>query len=145
MAPARARQAKRKTATTRKAATKREARRSGAGVPAELEPRIIAAVRRIPRGRVSTYGDIARVAGLPRRARLVGTVLRQTSAKLPWYRVINASGRSSLPEGSDAQRRQCKLLEAEGVEVRRGRVALSRYGWPAPEQPLDELLWKLAD
>ena len=62
---------------------------------------ILAAVRRIPRGKVCTYGNVAEVAGLPRRARLVGTVLRQTpSARgLPWYRVINAGGRISFPVG----------------------------------------------
>jgi methylated-DNA-protein-cysteine methyltransferase-like protein len=110
-----------------------------------VEARILAAVRRIPRGRVSTYGDVADVAGLPRRARLVGTVLRQSPAGrgLPWFRVINASGRSSLPEGSDAQRRQWRLLEAEGVEVRRGRVDLQRFGWPSRTGELDELLWRL--
>jgi methylated-DNA-protein-cysteine methyltransferase-like protein len=113
--------------------------------PQNLEARILAAVRRIPRGRVSTYGDVAHVAGLPRRARLVGTVLRQSPAErgLPWFRVINASGRSSLPEGSDAQRRQWRLLEAEGVEVRKGRVDLRCYGWPSRERQLDELLWKI--
>jgi methylated-DNA-protein-cysteine methyltransferase-like protein len=113
--------------------------------PQNLEARILAAVRRIPRGRVSTYGDVAQVAGLPRRARLVGTVLRQSPAErgLPWFRVINASGRSSLPEGSDAQRRQWRLLEAEGVEVRKGRVDLQCYGWPSRERQLDELLWKI--
>jgi methylated-DNA-protein-cysteine methyltransferase related protein len=114
-------------------------------VPQSPEARILAAVRRIPRGRVSTYGDVAQVAGLPRRARLVGTVLRQSPAEkaLPWFRVINASGRSSLPEGSDAQRRQWRLLQAEGVEVRRGRVDLQHYGWPPREEQLDELLWRL--
>jgi methylated-DNA-protein-cysteine methyltransferase-like protein len=113
--------------------------------PASVEARVLAAVRRIPRGRVSTYGDVANVAGLPRRARLVGTVLRQSPAQrgLPWFRVINASGRSSLPEGSDAQGRQWRLLQAEGVEVRNGRVDLQRYGWPSRERQLDELLWKL--
>jgi methylated-DNA-protein-cysteine methyltransferase related protein len=113
---------------------------------ASLEARVLAAVRRIPRGRVSTYGDIASVAGLPRRARLVGTVLRHSPAQpgLPWFRVINAGGRSSLPEGSDAQRRQLRLLQAEGIEVRRGRVDLRRYGWPSREGGLDELLWKLS-
>lgn len=119
--------------------------RASADAAAGLEARILAAVRRIPRGRVSTYGDIASVAGLPRRARLVGTVLRQSPAQrgLPWFRVINAGGRSSLPEGSDAQRRQLRLLEAEGIDVRRGRVDLRRYGWPSREGELDELLWKL--
>jgi methylated-DNA-protein-cysteine methyltransferase related protein len=106
---------------------------------------ILAAVRRIPRGKVCTYGNVAEVAGLPRRARLVGTVLRQTPAArgLPWYRVINAGGRISFPVGSDAYARQRHKLEAEGVVFVGGRVDLRRYGWPARDQQLDELLWKL--
>ena len=103
---------------------------------------ILAAVRRIPRGRVCTYGNVAEVAGLPRRARLVGTVLRQTSARgLPWYRVINAGGRISFPAGSDAYARQRHKLEAEGVVFAGGRVDLRRYGWPPHAERLDELLW----
>ena len=105
---------------------------------------IVAAIKRIPRGRVSTYGNVAEVAGLPRRARLVGTVLTQTPATrgLPWYRVINASGRISFPVGSEAYARQRKKLEAEGVVFSGGRVDLGRYGWPARGKQLDELLWK---
>ena len=112
--------------------------------PNEESARILAAIRRIPRGKVSTYGNVAEVAGLPRRARLVGTVLRQTpgSASLPWYRVINAGGRISLPSGSDAYARQRSKLEAEGVIFRGERIDLKRYGWPARDQALDELLWK---
>jgi methylated-DNA-protein-cysteine methyltransferase related protein len=104
---------------------------------------ILAAVRRIPRGRVCTYGNVAEVAGLPRRARLVGTVLRQTPAArgLPWHRVINAGGRISFPTGSDAYARQRHKLEAEGVVFVGGRVDLRRYGWPPHEERLDELLW----
>ena len=105
--------------------------------------RIIAAVKKIPRGRVCPYGVVAEVAGLPRRARLVGTVLRQTPASkgLPWFRVINASGRISFPQGSDSYDRQRKHLEAEGVDFVGGRVDLDRYGWPPREKLLDELLW----
>jgi methylated-DNA-protein-cysteine methyltransferase-like protein len=107
--------------------------------------RILAAVRRIPRGRVSTYGNIAEVAGLPRRARLVGTVLKHAPAArdLPWFRVINSSGRISLPSGSDSYTRQKKKLEAEGVIFRGDRVDMQRYGWPRRDQSLDEALWKL--
>ena len=109
-----------------------------------MPERILAAVRRIPRGKVCTYGNVAEVAGLPRRARMVGTVLRQTSGRgLPWYRVINAGGRISFPTGSDAYARQRHELEAEGVVFAGGRVDLRRYGWPARDQQLDELLWKL--
>ncbi|WP_293860783.1 MGMT family protein [Steroidobacter sp.] len=105
--------------------------------------RIIAAIKRIPKGKVCTYGNVADVAGLPRRARLVGTVLRQTPASraVPWFRVINASGRISFPEGSDGYARQRKHLEAEGVDFVGGRVDLNRYGWPPRDKMLDELLW----
>lgn len=111
----------------------------------DLSARILAAVRRIPRGRVCTYGDVADVAGLPRRARLVGTVLRQTptSRDLPWFRVINAGGRISFPAGSDAYRRQRGKLESEGVVFVSGRIDLKRYGWPSRAAQLDELLWKM--
>lgn len=103
--------------------------------------RILTAVKRIPRGRVSTYGDIADVAGLPRRARLVGTVLRTTNARVPWQRVINSSGRISFPLGSEAHTRQRTLLEGEGMVFVGGRIDLKRYGWPQREAALDELLW----
>ena len=125
-----------------------EAAQCGCGRPRgrqSVPESILAAVRRIPRGKVCTYGNVAEVAGLPRRARLVGTVLRQTPAArgLPWYRVINAGGRISFPVGSDAYARQRHKLEAEGVVFVGGRVDLRRYGWPARDEQLDELLWKL--
>lgn len=143
---------KNKQARSKKAARSalpraRTSKSSGApGAAASLALRILAAVRKIPRGRVSTYGNVADVAGLPKRARLVGTVLRQNPAlrDLPWYRVINSSGRISFPIGSDAYVRQRKKLEAEKVVFIGGRVDLNKYGWPAREQQLDELLWKLS-
>ena len=118
-------------------------RESKVVAPAKDAARILAAVKKIPRGRVCTYGNVADIAGLPRRARLVGTVLRQTPASpgLPWFRVINASGRISFPLGSDSHARQRRHLEAEGVDFIGGRVDLQRYGWPSREQVLDELLW----
>jgi len=129
---------KRKKATRAKTASKRPQ------VVAESDAaRIIAAIKKIPRGKVCPYGVVAEVAGLPRRARLVGTVLRQTPASkaVPWFRVINASGRISFPQGSDSYDRQRQHLEAEGVDFVGGRVDLDRYGWPSREKLLDELLW----
>ena len=116
-------------------------------VNADIRDRILATIKRIPRGRVATYGNVADVAGLPRRARLVGTVLRQTPASrgLPWYRVINAGGRISLPAGSDAYQRQRSKLEAEGVLFIGGRVDLQRHGWPQRDVQLDEMLWKVTE
>lgn len=126
---------------------KKKAKRASAkpiAVEQSVPALVLAAVKRIPRGKVCTYGNVAEVAGLPRRARLVGTVLRQTPASrgLPWYRVINAGGRISFPVGSDAYARQRQKLEAEGVVFVGGRVDLRRYGWPARDEQLDELLWK---
>lgn len=134
--------------TVKKRATsagRKSAQQAARAAPSsDLPARILAAVRRIPHGKVSTYGDVADVAGLPRRARLVGTVLRQTPASrdLPWFRVINAGGRISFPIGSDAYRRQRCKLEAEGVVFIGGRVNLEDYGWPDRTQQLDEMLWK---
>jgi methylated-DNA-protein-cysteine methyltransferase related protein len=134
----------RKKATAKKTTPRKNAAKRVA-VPAALSDaaRIIAAIKRIPRGKVCTYGGVADVAGLPRRARLVGTVLRQTPASrgVPWFRVINASGRISFPVGSDGYARQRKQLESEGIDLVGGRVNLDRYGWPPRDRMLDELLW----
>jgi methylated-DNA-protein-cysteine methyltransferase-like protein len=104
---------------------------------------ICKAIERIPKGSVSTYGTIARVAGLPRRARLVGTVLKNvpSARKLPWHRVITASGRLAFPERSDAFAKQRARLAREGVAMSKNRIDLQRYGWPRSAQSLDELLW----
>lgn len=128
----------------KKAASRKSAARRGVIIAPESDAaRIIAAIKRIPRGKVCTYGNVADVAGLPRRARLVGTVLRNTPASrgVPWFRVINAGGRISFPLGSDAYARQRKHLEDEGVDFVGGRVDLNRYGWPPRDGMLDELLW----
>jgi methylated-DNA-protein-cysteine methyltransferase-like protein len=95
--------------------------------------RIYAAVRKIPRGRVTTYGAVARMAGLPRQARLVGYALHALSSQsnLPWHRVINAQGKLSLVrDGKSSGITQRLLLEREGVRVAGGsRVSLKQYGW----------------
>lgn len=104
---------------------------------------ILEVVRRIPRGRVTTYGAVAARAGLPRRARLVGKVLAGLAAGsgVPWHRVIAAGGRIAFPDGSPARARQIDKLTQEGVDATRGRVNLARYGWGAPAGDLDRWLW----
>ncbi len=106
----------------------------------KLLERIWKAVAEIPRGQVASYGAIARRAGAPRRARLVGHALKAAPASLslPWHRVLNAQGRISLPAGSKAHRMQRRLLEEEGVTFRNGRADLGR----SAEPDLDALLWK---
>lgn len=139
--------ASRNKTKARKKATRKTAKKAApckaTSAPESDAARIIAAIKRIPRGKVCTYGNVADLAGLPRRARLVGTVLRNTPASrgVPWFRVINASGRISFPQGSEAYARQRKHLEGEGIDFVGGRVDLDRYGWPPREKMLDELLW----
>jgi methylated-DNA-protein-cysteine methyltransferase-like protein len=95
--------------------------------------RIYRAVRKVPRGKVTTYGAIARMAGLPRQARLVGYALSalRDGSSLPWHRVINAQGRLSLERAGRASGVTQRLrLEREGVKVdAAGRVSLVRFGW----------------
>lgn len=84
----------------------------------------------IPKGKVTTYGDVALLAGSPRAARQVGGVLRRLppGSKLPWFRVINRHGRISL-QGDDLFR-QRDALEAEGIDVSDdGEIELAKYRW----------------
>jgi methylated-DNA-protein-cysteine methyltransferase-like protein len=96
--------------------------------------RIYAVVRRVPRGRVATYGQVASLAGLGRHARQVGYALSALpeGSGVPWHRVVNARGEISLRDepGSDARSDQRRRLEHEGVRFEpSGRIALARYRW----------------
>jgi methylated-DNA-protein-cysteine methyltransferase-like protein len=85
-------------------------------------------VRRIPPGRVATYGQIARLLDWPRGARTVGWALRalKPGTGVPWYRVVNAQGRISIDDVALQRIR----LEAEGVVFdESGRIDLARYRW----------------
>ena len=89
------------------------------------EERILAAVRAIPSGQVAAYGEVARRAGLPGRARLAAKVLSgNTDPALPWHRVLRADGRIAFPAGSKGHREQARRLKAEGVKVANGRVRM---------------------
>jgi len=94
---------------------------------------IFRVIRRIPRGKVAAYGQIARLAGFPGQARLVGYALHAlrdgSGPRVPWWRVLNARGEISLPAPAD-QDLQRSLLEDEGIVFDlRGRVDLKRFGW----------------
>src|SRR6201994_3404282 len=93
-----------------------------------IRARFYAVIQRIPRGRVATYGQIAALAGLPRRARMVGQALRSTpdGVEVPWHRVINAQGTISPRGGSGwGGGYQRHLLEEEGVVFSRsGKIDL---------------------
>ena len=88
-------------------------------------------VRRIPRGRVATYGQLATLLGRPRSARMVGQALRGADGALPWHRVVNAQGRISPRSRAASMLTQRIRLEQEGVLFRRGRVILTRFRWTA--------------
>jgi methylated-DNA-protein-cysteine methyltransferase-like protein len=106
-------------------------------VPGKGYSRIYAVVRRIPRGRVATYGQVARLAGLSNAARQVGYALHALAGTtaVPWHRVINSAGRISLPPGSGGLEQRFRLL-AEGIMVgESGRVSLSRYQWRPVKAP----------
>jgi methylated-DNA-protein-cysteine methyltransferase related protein len=93
---------------------------------------IYAAVRRIPRGRVATYGQIAELAGLEGHARQVGYALHALSgdSRLPWHRVVNARGEVSARSSGDSHELQRHLLEGEGIEFdERGRIDPARFWW----------------
>ncbi|MDW8845921.1 MGMT family protein [Erwinia sp. MMLR14_017] len=95
-----------------------------------FQQRIYQILAAIPCGKVTTYGDIARLAGSPRAARQVGGVLKRLpeGSKLPWHRVINRLGEISLT-GDDLDRQRQALLQ-EGVDVSpEGKVVLSLYRW----------------
>src|SRR5436190_11438602 len=98
--------------------------------PQGVHSRILDVVSRIPRGRIATYGQVARLAGLPGQARLVGYALHALPAgtSIPWQRVVNAQGAISTPAGHDAVQR--RLLESEGITFdSRGRIALASFQW----------------
>lgn len=92
--------------------------------------RVVAAARRIPAGRVATYGDVARLAGRPRAARAVGNIMRAGNAPgVPYHRVIAAGGRLGGYGGNETVK--AELLRAEGLTVVRGRVRrFSSVRWP---------------
>jgi methylated-DNA-protein-cysteine methyltransferase-like protein len=89
-------------------------------------------VRKIPHGRVATYGQVAELAGLEGHARQVGYALHNLpeGSGVPWHRVINAKGEISPRSAGDSHELQRMLLEAEGVEIDlRGRIDLGVFRW----------------
>lgn len=108
--------------------------------------RIWKTVQLIPIGKVACYGQIADLAGLPGRARLVGKALSNIGSKgyqgkvVPWFRVINSQGRISFSKGSDGFNKQKLALENESVVINGNKIDLKCYQWQ-PE--LSEILFGL--
>jgi len=94
--------------------------------------RVYQVLASIPAGRLCSYGEVARLVGLPGRARWIGRVLGQLpkDSTLPWYRVINSQGKISFPEGSAAYRRQLQHLIDEGSASLQGKIDWRQRRWP---------------
>lgn len=105
--------------------------------PAARAAAILKEIRAVSAGQVAGYGEIARRAGLPGRARLVAQVLRTYgSPDLPWYRILRSDGSIAFPAGSSSYREHGQRLRAEGVRVVKGRVV----GLKAAAS-VDEQIW----
>jgi methylated-DNA-protein-cysteine methyltransferase related protein len=100
------------------------------------------AIAAIPTGAWASYGEVARRAGLPRGARLVGFALRRAppALELPWHRVVGAGGRIVFPKGSRAGAEQARRLAREGLRVEAGRIRGTARA--TAQRSLDELLWR---
>lgn len=93
---------------------------------------ILTMIGQIPYGKVATYGQIARLAGIPRNSRQVGTVLRglPSETDTPWHRVVNSQGKIAVRGSGDSEQIQKRLLKTEGVEFDDyGRICLAQFGW----------------
>jgi len=100
-------------------------------MPDSFTQRVVNVIKRIPKGRVATYGQIATMAGSPRGARQVVRILHTLTEKerLPWHRVINREGRVSLPPGGGYEMQKA-MLEDEGVVFGlRDTVDMKRFQW----------------
>lgn len=96
----------------------------------EFHMQIFTVIHQIPKGKISTYGTIAKMAGYPGYARHVGKALGRLpeGSTLPWYRVVNSQGKISL-KGNDLLRQKTKLVD-EGIEVSElGKISLKQYLW----------------
>ncbi|WP_260681530.1 MGMT family protein [Aliiglaciecola sp. M165] len=104
--------------------------------------RIWQTVLAIPAGRVATYGQIADLAGLPGRARLVGKALgyAPTNMAVPWFRVLRSDGKIAFPPGSEHAVKQIGRLQEENVAILKHRVHLKTFQW---QPDLSELMFKL--
>lgn len=92
-------------------------------------------IKKIPRGRVTTYGQVARAVRLPGGARAVGYAMAATPSGrgIPWHRVVGAGGRIRVPEPHSMK--QIRLLESEGVLLEGGAIDMKRFGWPSAPAP----------
>ena len=107
-----------------------------AGTPSR---RIYEAVKKIPKGKVATYGQVAAMAGNPKMSRAVGNALHKNPdpAGIPCFRVVNSKGELSGEFAFGGPGAQARLLRADGIEVKDGKVDLKKYGMKAGKDPAD--------
>ena len=110
--------------------------------PSDKIKRIWKTVVAVPKGKVASYGQIADLAGLPGRARLVGKALQLAPKEmaLPWYRILRSNGLLAFEKGSKSALHQKGFLQEEAVVVLNNRVKLSQFGW---QPDLADILMKL--
>lgn len=100
----------------------------------EFSQKVITIIQKIPKGKVASYAQIAKLAGKPQGVRGVVWILHSSSSlsDLPWHRVINSKGKISFPEMSEQWIKQKKLLEREGITVSEyGEIDLKEFQWTA--------------
>lgn len=97
----------------------------------DFKSRIYMLLKAIPAGSVTSYGRLAQLAGYPGRARMVGSILKQLpeGSRLPWHRVLTASGKPAFPVGSDAFERQIVRLQQEGVTLSESHRVAQAHWW----------------
>lgn len=106
--------------------------------PTEFTSKVISLIKKIPKGKVATYGQIAKLTGRPNGSRGVVWILNSSSEshKLPWHRVINSQGKISFPVNSSSFKKQKKLLQKEGIEfLSANELDLKIYGWKKTYKP----------
>lgn len=95
-----------------------------------FKEKVIEIVNQIPKGKVTTYGNVALLAGIPRGARTVGWILHSSKKDIPWQRVINRHGFISIKSPEHPKQLQKALLEQEGIAVSDDFIVdLNKYGW----------------
>ena len=107
-----------------------------AGSQQKFDKAICKTVSRIAVGQVLSYGEVAKIAGYPRHARMVSKAMGRSVEPLPWYRVVRSDRTLAFKVGSDAYNKQQGLLKKEGVQFIDGKVVPVE-----PDEDLDELLW----
>ncbi|WP_374076020.1 MGMT family protein [Bdellovibrio bacteriovorus] len=105
----------------------------------EFSKKVISFIKKIPKGKVATYGQIAKLAGKPQGSRGVAWILHSCSEShsLPWQRVLNSKGKISFPPSTSSYVRQKRLLQKEGVEFgERDQIDLKKFQWNKKVTPV---------